>query len=108
MRPPALPSRGKGRADSAESARHPCAETPLGQGPLKQCQHPLTTLPGQAAVPAVLAIQARIDAALTGQHGTVRGQPAAPAVIRGARPSPQVEFQRTVPSRAGFSPEALA
>ena len=52
---------------------------PLGQGPLKQCQRDLTTLVGLPASPAVLATQARIDAALTGRSVKVLGQLARPA-----------------------------
>jgi hypothetical protein len=52
---------------------------PLGQGPVKQCQQDLTTLPREPASPAVLATQARINAALAGQHVMVLGQPAKPA-----------------------------
>ncbi len=52
---------------------------PLGQGPLKQCQHDLTTLPAQPATPEVLATQARVDAATTGEPAVVLGQPAKPA-----------------------------
>ncbi|MEI2650125.1 MAG: hypothetical protein V9G15_14200 [Dermatophilaceae bacterium] len=53
---------------------------PLGQGPLKQCQHDLTTLAAVPASPAVLATQARIDAALAGKNvpgARAAGQPAA-------------------------------
>jgi hypothetical protein len=52
---------------------------PLGQGPLKQCQHDLTTLTTTPASPAVLATQGRIDAALAGKTVRVLGQPAKPA-----------------------------
>jgi hypothetical protein len=54
---------------------------PLGQGPLKQCQYDLTTLPTQQATREVLAAQVRIDAALTGEPVVVLGQPAGPAVF---------------------------
>ena len=52
---------------------------PLGQGPVKQCQRDLVALPREPASPAVLATQARINSALTGEHVTVLGQPAKPA-----------------------------
>lgn len=52
---------------------------PLGQGPVKQCQHDLTTLLRKPASPAVLTTQARINAALTGRGVSVFGQPAKPA-----------------------------
>jgi hypothetical protein len=52
---------------------------PLGQGPVKQCQHDLTTLGAVPASPTVLATQARIDAALTGRSVPVLGQQAKPA-----------------------------
>ncbi len=52
---------------------------PLGQGPLRQCQHHLTTLAAPPAAPTVLATQARIDAALAGETVPVLGQPAKPA-----------------------------
>ena len=52
---------------------------PLGQGPLKQCHHDLTTITTTPASPAVLATQARVDAALAGEPVTVLGQPAEPA-----------------------------
>jgi predicted RNA-binding Zn ribbon-like protein len=52
---------------------------PLGQGPVKQCQHDLTTLTTTPASPVVLATQARIDAALAGEPVLVLGQSAGPA-----------------------------
>ena len=52
---------------------------PLGQGPVKQCQHDLTTLDAVPASPTVLATQDRINAALTGQTVPVLGQEAKPA-----------------------------
>jgi len=52
---------------------------PLGQGPLKQCQNNLTTLPREPSSPAVLATQARIDAALAGRSVQVLGQLSKPA-----------------------------
>ncbi len=52
---------------------------PLGQGPVKQCQHDLTALPHERATPAVLATQARIDAALSGERLPVLGELIKPA-----------------------------
>ena len=52
---------------------------PLGQGPLNQCQHDLTTLAAASASPAVLTTQARIEAALTGKTVLVLGQEPEPA-----------------------------
>ncbi|MCA0181362.1 MAG: TniQ family protein [Actinobacteria bacterium] len=52
---------------------------PLGQGPLKQCQHDLTTLPREPASPTVLATQERINAALIGRSVPVLGESAKPA-----------------------------
>ena len=52
---------------------------PLGQGPLKQCQHGVATLPSETASPAVLTTQARIDAALAGKNVPGLGQQARPA-----------------------------
>ncbi len=49
---------------------------PLGQGPLKQCQHDLASLPRQPASPAILTTQARVNSALTGEHVRVLGEPA--------------------------------
>ena len=49
---------------------------PLGQGPLKQCQHDLTTLPRRPASPTALTTAARINAALMGEHVMVLGQKA--------------------------------
>ncbi len=57
----------------------PVCGNPLGKGPVKQCQHDLTTLPTAPASPAVLATQARIDSALAGRHVPVLGRPARPA-----------------------------
>jgi len=52
---------------------------PLGQGPLKQCQHDLTTLGDVPASPVILATQERIGVALTGQSVPVLGELATPA-----------------------------
>ena len=52
---------------------------PLGQGPLKQCQHDLTALPREPAAATVQATQARLDAALAGRSVPVLGQSAEPA-----------------------------
>jgi hypothetical protein len=53
---------------------------PLGQGPVKQCQHDLTTSRGEPASPAVLATQARINSALTAVRTfSVLGELAKPA-----------------------------
>ncbi|WP_281965055.1 TniQ family protein [Serinicoccus marinus] len=52
---------------------------PLGAGPVRQCQHDLTTIPTTQASDQVTALQTRIDAALTGQDVTVLGQPACDA-----------------------------
>lgn len=52
---------------------------PLGQGPVKQCQHDLAALPREPAWPSILATQARINSALTGEHVMVLGQLAQPA-----------------------------
>lgn len=52
---------------------------PLGQGPVKQCQHDLTSLASVPASPAVLATQARNDSALTGEHVMVLGRLVSPA-----------------------------
>ncbi len=52
---------------------------PLGQGPVKQCQHDLTDLPREPASPAILATQARVNSALTGEHVMVLGQLVQPA-----------------------------
>jgi hypothetical protein len=52
---------------------------PLGQGPVKQCQHDLITITTTPASPAVLATQARVDAALAGEPVLVLGQSAGPA-----------------------------
>ncbi|WP_313024079.1 TniQ family protein [Mobilicoccus sp.] len=57
----------------------PVCGNPLGQGPVKQCQHELTTITTAPASPALLAAQRRIDAALAGEHVTVLGEPAKPA-----------------------------
>ena len=57
----------------------PVCGNPLGQGPLRQCQHDLTTLPAQPATPEVLGTQARVDAAITGEPVVVLGQPVKPA-----------------------------
>ncbi|CCI54712.1 hypothetical protein BN13_800013 [Nostocoides jenkinsii Ben 74] len=52
---------------------------PLGQGPVKQCQRDLAALPREPAWPSILATQARINSALTGEHVMVLGQLAQPA-----------------------------
>jgi len=52
---------------------------PLGQGPVKQCQHELIALPREPASLSVLATQARINSTLTGEHVMVLGHPAKPA-----------------------------
>lgn len=52
---------------------------PLGDGPTKQCQHELTTIPTKPASENGLAVQARVDTALAGQQVTVLGQAATPA-----------------------------
>jgi hypothetical protein len=52
---------------------------PLGAGPTRQCQHDLTTIEATSASDDVLAVQARVDAALAGQQVTVLGQAAKPA-----------------------------
>ncbi len=52
---------------------------PLGQGPVKQCQRDPAALPRAPASPAVLAVQARINSALTGRSVPVLGQLAKPA-----------------------------
>ncbi len=52
---------------------------PLGQGPVKQCQHDLTALPTAPASPLVLATQDRINAALAGRNVPVLGQQTKPA-----------------------------
>ncbi|HAM23245.1 MAG TPA: hypothetical protein DEG88_06320 [Propionibacteriaceae bacterium] len=51
---------------------------PLGQGPVKQCQHDLITLTGSSPPPRVLATQARMNSALAGEVVTVLGRPAKP------------------------------
>ncbi len=57
----------------------PVCGNPLGQGPVKRCQHDLNTSTAAPASPAVLEAQRRIDAALAGDHVTVLGEPAKPA-----------------------------
>ena len=52
---------------------------PLGRGPVKQCQHALTAITTTPASPAVLATQARVDAAFAGEPVLVLGQSAGPA-----------------------------
>ena len=52
---------------------------PLGQGPVMQCQHDLTSLSREPALLAVLATQARIDAALTGGSVSVLRHEVEPA-----------------------------
>ena len=42
----------------------PVCGNPLGAGPVKQCQHDLTTIVPAPAPPAVLALQTRVDTAL--------------------------------------------
>ncbi len=49
---------------------------PLGAGPTRQCQQDLHTIPTVPAAVDVLAMQTRVDAALTGQTITVLGQSA--------------------------------
>ncbi len=49
---------------------------PIGAGPTKQCQHDLTTIKATAASSDVLALQTRVDAALTGEDVEVLGRPA--------------------------------
>lgn len=51
---------------------------PLGAGPTRQCQHDLTTIPTTPAGADQLALQSRVDAALTGRAVTVLGEPGAP------------------------------
>ena len=51
---------------------------PIGQGPTKQCQHDLTTIPAASATPELLAMQRRVDAAIAGHDVTVLGHPASP------------------------------
>lgn len=48
---------------------------PLGAGPTSQCQHDLTTIPVEPADDDVLAMQTRVDDALTGNTVTVLGDP---------------------------------
>lgn len=52
---------------------------PLGAGPAKHCQRDLTTIPAAAASPDVLALQARVETALTGVDVEVLGRPASAA-----------------------------
>ena len=52
---------------------------PLGAGPTKQCQHDLTTIEATSPADDVIAVQARVDAALVGRQVTVLGQAAKPA-----------------------------
>jgi hypothetical protein len=49
---------------------------PLGQGPVKKCQHDLATLAAAPASRTVLATQTRVDAALASRSVPVLGQPA--------------------------------
>jgi len=48
---------------------------PLGAGPMRQCHHDLTTIAARPANEAVLALQTRVDTALTGAPVEVLGQP---------------------------------
>ena len=52
---------------------------PVGSGPTKQCQHDLTTIEATSPTDDVIAVQARVDAALVGRQVTVLGQAAKPA-----------------------------
>jgi len=52
---------------------------PLGAGPTKQCQHDLNTIEATSPTDDVIAVQARVDAALVGRQVTVLGQAAKPA-----------------------------
>ena len=52
---------------------------PVGAGPTKQCQHDLTTIEATSPTDDVIAVQARVDAALVGRQVTVLGQAAKPA-----------------------------
>ena len=54
----------------------PVCGNPLGAGPTRQCQHGLTTITQEFAAPAVLAMQARVDTALTRAQLQVLGLPA--------------------------------
>jgi hypothetical protein len=64
---------------SAASALPPSAGTRSGKDRSSSANRDLTTLPTTASHPAVLATQARIDAALAGEPVVVLGQPAEPA-----------------------------
>lgn len=48
---------------------------PLGAGPTKQCQNDLTTIAATPADADVLALQTRVDTALTGESVEILGQP---------------------------------
>ncbi|ANS79333.1 hypothetical protein SGUI_1937 [Serinicoccus hydrothermalis] len=48
---------------------------PLGAGPTRQCQHDLTTIPTATVDDAVLALQTRVETALTDHAVTVLGEP---------------------------------
>lgn len=52
----------------------PICGNPLGAGPVKQCQHDLTTIRQEFADPAVLAMQTRVDTALGRATVPVLGQ----------------------------------
>ncbi len=52
----------------------PVCGNPLGAGPLKQCQHDLTTVTQTLAAPGVLAMQTRVDTALGRSPVPVLGQ----------------------------------
>ena len=52
----------------------PICGNPLGAGPTRQCQHDLTTITPAPAPPAVLAMQTRVDTALTRARVPVLGQ----------------------------------
>lgn len=49
---------------------------PLGAGPARQCHHPLAAVPIELACDQVLAMQTRVEDALTGSTITVLGTPA--------------------------------
>ena len=51
---------------------------PLGAGPTKQCQHDLTTIPTKTVGENVLALQRRVDTALSGHAVTLLGHAARP------------------------------
>ncbi len=53
----------------------PVCGNPLGAGPTRQCQHDLTTIAAMPARSDVVALQTRVDTALTGEPLEVLGQP---------------------------------